>query len=252
MLGIIIGDVIESRFITDMYRSYDFDLFDDDCFFTCNSIMGFTIVQSLLDSKELIKSDINNDGFTVIFENIFRKNLCECRMKYPKFSLNLERKETCDLKNQGAKWISPLAHFVDSESDLMNLIEIISKILETDYTSIIGVKAVGLAIYLAKNHNNKVEIRKTIEDRIYHCNLESKELASANEVIALKAFFDTNNFEEAIRLSVSLGNDQMSIAVITTSLAATFYGVADDVKQIGLSYLNDNLLKLFKKWEDNN
>ena len=44
------------------------------------------------------------------------------------------------------------------------------------------------------------------------------------------AFFDANNFEEAIRLAVSLGGDSDTIACITGSIAQPYYtDISDEI-----------------------
>ena len=47
--------------------------------------------------------------------------------------------------------------------------------------------------------------------------------------VALSAFFESTDFEDAIRNAVSVGGDSDTIAAVTGALAEAYYGVPDDL-----------------------
>lgn len=66
---------------------------------------------------------------------------------------------------------------------------------------------------------------------------------------AIEAFLESSDFENAIRLAVSLGGDSDTIAAITGSIAEAFYGVPPEIEKKALSYLDSNLAKLYQEWK---
>ncbi|WP_371261660.1 ADP-ribosylglycohydrolase family protein [Alkalibacterium sp. 20] len=66
---------------------------------------------------------------------------------------------------------------------------------------------------------------------------------------AIKAFIESTSFEDAIRTAISIGGDSVTIAASTGSIADPFYGVPDSPKENALSYLDDDLIKVYEEWQ---
>jgi ADP-ribosylglycohydrolase len=62
------------------------------------------------------------------------------------------------------------------------------------------------------------------------------------------AFLDSNGFEHAIRLAVSLGGDSDTLACITGSIAEAFYGIPDTIRETTLQYLNNELKEVTERF----
>ena len=62
---------------------------------------------------------------------------------------------------------------------------------------------------------------------------------------AFEAFFESSDFEDAIRNAISIGGDSDTIAAITGSVAEAYYGVSDKLKAMAVSYLDERLLKIY-------
>ena len=96
-----------------------------------------------------------------------------------------------------------------------------------------GAEAVSAAIFLARTGKTKEEIRDFIEHRFYYdlhmdCddirpNYEWEASCQGTIPPAFVAFFDSYDFESAIRLAVSLGGDSDTLACITGSIAQAYY-----------------------------
>ncbi len=66
---------------------------------------------------------------------------------------------------------------------------------------------------------------------------------------ALIAFFDSHDFEEAIRLAVSLGGDADTLAAITGAVAEAYYGsIPQDIVQEVLSRLPSDLWQVVQQF----
>lgn len=58
---------------------------------------------------------------------------------------------------------------------------------------------------------------------------------------ALSAFFESTDFEDAIRNAISVGGDSDTIAAITGSLAEAFYGVPEELWRRAETFLTPEL-----------
>ena len=96
----------------------------------------------------------------------------------------------------------------------------------------------------------KEEIRQYITDNYYKIDFTLDEIRESYQFDescqgtvpqALEAFFEAESYEDAIRNAISIGGDSDTIAAITGSVAEAYYGIPEDIKVEGLSYLDDNL-----------
>ena len=56
---------------------------------------------------------------------------------------------------------------------------------------------------------------------------------------ALEAFFESTDFEDAIRNAISIGGDSDTLAAITGSIAEAYYGIPDNIKKQAITFLDE-------------
>lgn len=66
---------------------------------------------------------------------------------------------------------------------------------------------------------------------------------------AITAFLESNDFESAIRLAISLGGDSDTLACITGSIAEAFYEIPEWIREESLSRLTDDLRSIVFEFE---
>ena len=66
--------------------------------------------------------------------------------------------------------------------------------------------------------------------------------------MALEAFFESTDFEDAIRNAISIGGDSDTLAAITGGIAEAYYGIPEEIKNAALSYLDEELLDVVKRF----
>ena len=59
--------------------------------------------------------------------------------------------------------------------------------------------------------------------------------------VALSAFFESKDFEDALRNAISIGGDSDTIAAITGSIAEAFYGIPEAIWKKARKFLSDEL-----------
>lgn len=102
------------------------------------------------------------------------------------------------------------------------------------------------------------EIRRRMEQDYYTLDftLDSiREDYSFNETCqetvpqAIEAFLESFSFEDAIRNAISIGGDSDTLAAITGAIAQAYYSVPGPLREKALSYLDPEMLAIFKDWE---
>lgn len=67
---------------------------------------------------------------------------------------------------------------------------------------------------------------------------------------AIIAFLESTGFEDAIRNAISLGGDSDTLAAITGSIAEAAYGIPGWIREKAISYLDDPLKDVLRRWEN--
>jgi ADP-ribosylglycohydrolase len=123
-----------------------------------------------------------------------------------------------------------------------------------------GAQSTAAAIFMARHGASKEEIRDYISAKYgYNLNRTCDEIrpvydwdSSCQGTVpeAMVAFFDSTDFESAIRLAVSLGGDSDTLACITGGIAEAFYKtIPDDIALKMWSLLPDDFKAIFRKME---
>ena len=66
---------------------------------------------------------------------------------------------------------------------------------------------------------------------------------------ALEAFFESTSYEDAIRNAISIGGDSDTLGAITGGIAGAYWGVPQDIRERGMSYLDDELKAIVLEFE---
>ena len=123
-----------------------------------------------------------------------------------------------------------------------------------------GAQSTASAIFMARNGMSKEEIRDYISTKYgYNLNRTCDEIrpvydwdSSCQGTVpeAMVAFFDSTDFESAIRLAVSLGGDSDTLACITGGIAEAFYKeIPDDIALKIWSLIPEDFKAIFRKME---
>jgi ADP-ribosylglycohydrolase len=123
-----------------------------------------------------------------------------------------------------------------------------------------GAQSTAAAIFMARNGSSKEAIRSYITEKYgYNLNRSCDEIrpvyhweSSCQGTVpeAMVAFFDSTDFESAIRLAISLGGDSDTLACITGGIAEAFYKEIPDPIAKGIwSLLPEDFKAILKEME---
>lgn len=123
-----------------------------------------------------------------------------------------------------------------------------------------GAVAVASAIFLLKQGKSKEDVFKYIESNYYSLKYSLDDLQRNNTFsskavdsvpIALFCFFKSNSFEDAIRISLSVGGDSDTICSIVGSLSEVHYGLDETLYEQVKPLIPDYMLEIINKFYKN-
>lgn len=257
MLGAIIGDIVGSRFERHNHKSKDFELFTDQCRFTDDTAMTVAIAKALLECN----GDYTNLGNHAI------RCMQEIGQKYPNagygriFYQWLHKKAPepyWSYGNGSAMRVSPVAYAAKSAQECIELADAVTLVSHDHPEGMKGAEAIALMTLGARSSLPKSLLRDVAQKRYYILDFTIDKIrpkyrfdASCQGSVpqAIEAFLESEDFEDAIRIAVSLGGDSDTIAAMTGSLAGAYYGVPNELRKRALTYLPRGFLDILEEFE---
>lgn len=256
MLGAIIGDIVGSRFEWNNIKTKEFEFFTDKCFFTDDSVMTIAVADALMKSKD--NPDRLSECAVQSMQTIGRPYPdCGYGGSFYHWIYSDNPQPYNSFGNGSAMRVSPCGFVARSLDEAKALSQAVTKISHNHPEGIKGAEATTVAIYLARKGHRIEEIEKYINDNYYSMNFTLDEIRDTyefNEICqdtvpqALKAFFESVSFEDAIRNAISIGGDSDTLAAITGGVAEAYYGVPETIKEKALSYLDKPLLEIVERF----
>lgn len=231
MIGAIAGDIIGSVYEFDNIKTIGFPLFSRDSDYTDDTIMTVAVADWLLHGGNLVQV-MRRYGREYPYPvggygGRFGQWLCETNPQ-PYNSWG----------NGSTMRVSAVGWMFDSLEKTLEVAKETAVITHNHIEGIKGAQATAAAIYLARIGKSKPEIRRYIQTTFsYDLNRTCDEIRpdyffdeSCQRTVpeAIIAFLDSTDFENAIRLAVSLGGDSDTLACITGGIAEAYYGIPDD------------------------
>ena len=261
MIGAILGDVVGSIYEFDNIKTKDFELFDKECFFTDDSVMTIAIAEALMQTEE-----INEENLEDFKENLITV-MHEIGVKYPDcgygghflvWILRNKREPYNSFGNGSAMRVSAVGWYARTLEEAELIARATAEVSHNHPEGIKGAVATAGAVFLARNGATMGELRDYIS-KYYTIDFTIDEIRPIYDYDitcqgtvpqAMQAFFESTNFEDAIRNAISIGGDSDTLAAITGAVAEAYYGIPEDLKETALSYLDERLLNITERFED--
>lgn len=257
MIGAIIGDISGSRFERNNIKTKDFELLNDKCLFTDDSVMSLAICEALMRSRRNFTQ--LSEQAAVCMQEIGRPYTdCGYGGYFYQWMYSDNPKPYNSFGNGAAMRVSGCGYAASSAEEAELLSKQVTEVTHNHPEGIKGAKATAVAVFLARSGRNILEIRDYIDKYYYSMNFT---LASIRDEYtfdvtcqgsvpqALTAFFESTSFEDAIRNAISIGGDSDTIAAITGGVAEAYYGVPIDLREQALTFLDERLLKILLDFE---
>lgn len=245
IIGAIIGDIAGSRFEWNNRKSTQFEFFTPACRFTDDSVMTIAVADWLTNHNDLSETmhKWGNHYPHAGYGGMFRRWL---------FSMSPEtRKPYNSFGNGSGMRVSPCGFYARSIEEALDLARQSAEVTHNHSEGIKGAQAIASAIFLAKRGESKSAIKDYIEKTFgydLHRTLDEIRPDYDFDVTcqgscpeAILAFLESNDYESAIRLAISLGGDSDTIACMSGGIAAAFYGIPDELIGQAEAFLDSNM-----------
>jgi ADP-ribosylglycohydrolase len=225
MLGAIAGDMIGSVYEGWPHKATDFPLFGPASTFTDDSVLTVATAEALLGARP--------------YEEVYRK----FGRRYPHAGYGGSFLQWIfahaagpygSWGNGSAMRVSPIGWALQSLDDVLAEAARSAAVTHDHPEGIKGAQAVAMAVFLARTGSSKSEIWREVSERFgYDLGRRVEDIRPAYQFEvscqgsvpeALLCFLESGNFEEAVRLAVSLGGDADTQACIAGAVAEAFYG----------------------------
>jgi ADP-ribosylglycohydrolase len=243
MLGAIAGDVIGSVHEGSGTKTKDFDLFDQHCRFTDDTVLTVAVADCLLNRRDYV------DVFHEYFDEYPTAGFGQTFFWW---AASKQREPYNSWGNGSAMRVSPVAYAFDTLEEVLAEAQRSAEVTHNHEHGIRGAQAVAAAIFLARTGSTKDQIRQFIEERFdYFLDDTLDQIRPTYQFDvscqwsvpqSIIAFLESDSVEDAIRNAISLGGDADTMACIAGAIAEPFYdGVPAEIADPVLELLDERL-----------
>jgi ADP-ribosylglycohydrolase len=252
ILGAIAGDVIGSPYEWNNIKTTDFPLFKERSDFTDDTVLTVAAADCILNGKD------------------YGKTLHEYGRRYRgrgyggRFRQWLKSDDPRPYNSYGngsAMRVSPVGFAFSTIDEVLEEARLSAVCTHSHPEGIRGAQAAAAAVFLARTGSSKYDIRNFIQTRIgYDLSFTLEQIrpcysfdvtCQGSVPQAIAAFLESNDYEHAVRLAVSIGGDSDTIACITGGIASAFYGgVPDHIKDTAAAKLPDEFLEVITCFDE--
>ncbi|MDE6591807.1 MAG: ADP-ribosylglycohydrolase family protein [Oscillospiraceae bacterium] len=238
MFGALFGDVIGSYYEIHCTKDYDFSL-NKESTFTDDSVLTAAVCKAILvNSNPIEKRQTEKRAreyaawyktFYSYFPNAGYGNLFSVWASDPR---NMTKQRSYG--NGAAMRAVPIGYAYDNIEQVLLQAKASCLYTHNSKEAIKGAQAVASAVFLANRKESKDSIKKFISQSFkYDLDYSIKDIrpfysfdSSANYSVppSIVAFLDSDDYESAVRNTVSLGGDADTMACIAGGIAEAFYG----------------------------
>lgn len=264
MLGVIIGDIVGSRFEFHPTNDYNFEPFGKGCAFTDDTVCTIAIADALLKNRD------------------YGESLHEWCRRYPlpkggyggrfrQWVMSDTPKPYGSFGNGSAMRVSPIGWWFENLSEVECEAAKTAECTHNHEEGIKGAVAVANAIHDCLKIRNEIKgapltpdeilrnglshsVDKYVENAVdFHIDLDHyrnvfDETCQGTVPVALWIVMHSRSFEEAIRKAVSMGADADTLGAITGSIAEALWDIPEWIKVKALTYLPEEMKQVLMEF----
>ena len=231
LMGAILGDIAGSIYEFDPHKSTDINLQDKRMDYTDDTIMTIAVADWILNDKRHTKNGL-----------VERMQQWGRRYPHPMgaygnmFSQWLRSDNPMPYNSWGngsAMRVSAVGFAFDTLEETMNVAKKCAEVTHDHTEGIKGAQATAAAIFMARTGSTKEVIRRYITDTFgYNLDRSCDDIrptygfdGSCQGTVpeSIIAFLDSKDYEDALRLCISLGGDADTMGAITGAIAGAYY-----------------------------
>ena len=231
LMGAILGDIAGSIYEFDPHKATDINLQDKRMDYTDDTIMTIAVADWILNDKRHTMNGLV-------------ERMQQWGRRYPRpmgaygnmFSQWLRSDNPMPYNSWGngsAMRVSAVGFAFDTLEETMNVAKKCAEVTHNHPEGIKGAQATAAAIFMARTGSPKEVIRRYITDTFgYNLDRSCDDIrptygfdGSCQGTVpeSIIAFLDSKDYEDALRLCISLGGDADTMGAITGAIAGAYY-----------------------------
>lgn len=246
MLGAIAGDIIGSVYESRNIKTRDFPLFHPRCRFTDDTVLIVATADAILHHR----------GYGEAYREYYhRYPRAGYGALFHRWATAREPRPYQSWGNGSAMRVSPVGYAWETLEEVLDEARRSAAVTHDHPEGIKGAQATAAAIFLARTGAGKAEIRASSERRFgYDLSVSLDRIRPGYRFdvscqgclpVALRAFLESSDYEDAVRRVISVGGDSDTLACITGGIAEAFYGpLPQTIRDTVLTLLDEDLRRV--------
>jgi len=246
MLGAIAGDVIGSVHEHTGTKSADFSLFVPGSRFTDDTVLAVAVADCLLNGLNYV------DAF---HEYFLAYPNAGCGLRFYHWASAGRRDPYNSYGNGSAMRVPAVGYAFASLDEVLAEAARSAAVTHNHPEGVKGAQATAAAVFMARRGETKCRMKDSLQEMFgYDLSVSVDELRPTYEFdescqgtvpAALMAFFESHDYEDAVRKAISLGGDADTLACIAGAVAEAHYGgVPPHIARPAREALDDRLRKV--------
>jgi ADP-ribosylglycohydrolase len=224
MLGAIAGDVIGSVHEFRSTKSEDFSLFVAGSRFTDDTVLAVAVADCLLNGREYV------DAFHEYFRAYPNAGY---GLRFFHWASDGRREPYNSYGNGSAMRVPAVGYAFESLSEVLAEAARSAEVTHNHPEGVKGAQATAAAVFMARRGDSKRRMRDALGETFgYDLRRSLDELrptyafdesCQGTVPASLISFFESRDYEDAVRKAISLGGDADTLACITGAVAEAYY-----------------------------
>jgi len=252
IIGAIAGDVIGSVYEWNNVKTTEFALFTAKSDFTDDTVLTVAVADCILNQKDFSET---------IWEYGRKYRRRGYGGNFRKWLKSYNPKPYGSYGNGSAMRVSAAGFAYDNLEEVLEVAKQSAEVTHNHPEGIKGAQATASAIFLARQGKSKQEIKDYITQAFdYNLDFTLDEIrptykfdvtCQGSVPQAIVAFLESSDFENAIRLAISIGGDSDTIACITGGIASAFYKqIPTEIMDFVVDKLPNEYIEIMNKFDE--
>ena len=245
IIGAIAGDVIGSAYEFNPTREYGFELFTSKSTFTDDTVLTMANAQWLLEDEQHSHETLVN----IMQDLCHRYEWRGYGGRFVQWIVSSNPQPYGSFGNGSAMRVSPVGYYAQTLDEALELAKISAEVTHNHPEGIKGAQATAAAIFLARQGKTKQEISKYVAETFNYDLSRTLEQIRPDYTFdetcqrtvpeAITCYMEGRDYEDVVRLAVSLAADADTLAAIAGPIASATQDVSTEVSQKVFSLLSD-------------
>lgn len=260
MIGAILGDIIGSPYeFAEGMKRRDFPLFSRASCFTDDTVMTVAVAEALMDTLGQGREAVASAAVLAMQKWGRRYPRAGYGGRFYSWLFEEEPRPYFSWGNGSAMRVSPAGWLFDSLEETLAAARAVTAVTHDHPEGIKGAEAVAAAVFLARTGSGKGEIRDYITrefgyDLARSCDgirpgYQFDVSCQGSVPESVIAFLEGEDYEDTVRLAISLGGDTDTMGCIAGAVAEAYFGVPASLRAEGERRLPEEMLALLRRFD---